>query len=355
MAADELRAWAGVEAATVVPALVLEVDGARVELALETADASLEAGQAGLEVLRLQVVAAAPLPRRGALAFTDTPRGRAHRVARGHGRRGGRGGARGVRRAGDESERRAAPVSTGCRREPARRARDAGVLRTGLDRRRRVPGRRPVSPGLVGGDRLVGLLGEGGWSFLLLGLLLAVAFGAWHALMPGHGKTLMAGAMIGSRGGIRQAAAAAAAVAGMHSASVLALGVAVLALEATFRPETLYPWLTVVSGVAAIAVGRFPRATAVARVAACPVARDRRRPRARARPRARLPIDADGRLGLRGVGALALAGGIVPAPSALLVLLAAIQLHRTRGGGRDGRARSASDWRWRCWRSAPGR
>jgi len=331
-AADELGAWAGAEAATILPSLVLEVDGARVELALETSDAALEAGQAGLEVLRLQVVAAAPLPRRGALAFTDTLED-------------GRIGWREVTAAGvdgvalEGSDVPATSPSEGLRRYPQGAAEsplDVRAMRASFAPGSTVadasPGAVPSLPGLVGGDRLVGLLGERGWPFLLLGLLLAVAFGAWHALMPGHGKTLMAASMIGSRGGIRQAAAAAAAVAGMHSASVLALGLAVLALEATFRPETLYPWLTVVSGVTAIAVGAS-------------LVRRRWRAWRHARSHATddghvhmhdhehgLPIDADGRLGLRGVGALALAGGIVPAPSALLVLLAAIQLHRTAAG-----------------------
>ena len=188
------------------------------------------------------------------------------------------------------------------------------------------PGVLPSVPGLPGADRLVGLLDRSGWSFLAFGLLLAVVFGAWHALLPGHGKTLVAGAMLGSRGGLRQAAAAATAVAAMHSASVLALGVAVLALEATFRPETLYPWLTVISGVVAVGIG---------------LSLGRRRWRAWRHAREHrgghghdhaLPVGEDGRLGLRGIGALALAGGIVPAPSALLVLLAAIQLHRTAAG-----------------------
>jgi len=102
----------------------------------------------------------------------------------------------------------------------------------------------------------------------------------------------------------------------------------VLALEATFRPETLYPWLTVISGVVAVGIG---------------LSLGRRRWRAWRHTREHrgdhghdhghaLPLGEDGRLGLRGIGALALAGGIVPAPSALLVLLAAIQLHRTAAG-----------------------
>ena len=78
--------------------------------------------------------------------------------------------------------------------------------------------------------------------------MLAVAFGAWHALLPGHGKTLMAAYMVGSEAKVRQAVAVGTAVAVMHTASVLALGLLVLTLEQTFRPESLYPWLGLVSG-----------------------------------------------------------------------------------------------------------
>ena len=328
VSAEELQAWADGQAGVIAPALVLEVDGTRVPLTVETASAASALGQAGLSVLRLEVVAASPLPRRGALAFTDTLDD-------------GRIGWREVTATGVDGvalEGSDVPVispSEGLRRYPEDAAAsplDVRSMRGGFAPGAGVtgtsPGLLPSVPGLPGADRLVGLLDRSGWSFLALGLLLALAFGAWHALMPGHGKTLMAGAMLGSRGGLRQAAVAATAVAAMHSASVLALGVAVLALEATFRPETLYPWLTVISGVVAVGIG---------------LSLGRRRWRAWRHTREHrgdhghdhghaLPLGEDGRLGLRGIGALALAGGIVPAPSALLVLLAAIQLHRTAAG-----------------------
>ena len=327
--AEELQAWADGQAGAIVPSLVLEVDGTRIPLAVGTTTATSTQGQAGLSVVRLEVVAAASLPRRGALAFTDTLDD-------------GRIGWREVTAAGVDGvalEGSDVPVtspSAGLRRYPEDAAASPldvrsmrGSFAPGAGVADTSPGVLPSVPGLPGADRLVGLLDRSGWSFLAFGLLLAVVFGAWHALLPGHGKTLVAGAMLGSRGGLRQAAAAATAVAAMHSASVLALGIAVLALEATFRPETLYPWLTVISGVVAVGIG---------------LSLGRRRWRAWRHAREHrghdhdhdhehaLPVGEDGRLGLRGIGALALAGGIVPAPSALLVLVAAIQLHRTAAG-----------------------
>ena len=95
------------------------------------------------------------------------------------------------------------------------------------------------------------LVDNHGIVLVLLGFALAVAFGAWHALLPGHGKTLMAAYMVGSQTKVRQAVAVGSAVAVMHTASVLGLGLLVITLEQTFRPESLYPWLGLLSGVVA--------------------------------------------------------------------------------------------------------
>jgi len=41
---------------------------------------------------------------------------------------------------------------------------------------------------------------------LLLGLLFAAALGAFHALSPGHGKTIVGAYLVGSRGTAKHAA-----------------------------------------------------------------------------------------------------------------------------------------------------
>jgi ABC-type nickel/cobalt efflux system permease component RcnA len=171
-----------------------------------------------------------------------------------------------------------------------------------------------------------GVLARRGLPLVLLGLVLAFGFGAWHALLPGHGKTLMAGAMVGSGARPRQALGVATAVASMHSAAVIALGLAVVGLQQTFRPEVLYPWLGTLSGVAAVALGGHLLWTRSSDW------RHRRRhahghDHAHAHDRV-LVLRPDGRLSRRGILTLAFAGGILPAPSALLAMLAAIQAHR---------------------------
>ena len=107
----------------------------------------------------------------------------------------------------------------------------------------------------MGAGRFAALIGQEGLVLMLLGMVAAVVFGAWHALLPGHGKTLMAAAMVGSGAPARQAIVAGVSVAAMHTVSVIALGLVVFGLEHAFRPEAVYPWLRLTSGVAALGLG----------------------------------------------------------------------------------------------------
>ena len=79
----------------------------------------------------------------------------------------------------------------------------------------------------VTGGAFAGLVGRTG-PFMLVALLLAFGFAALHALGPGHGKTLMAAYLVGAGGSARHAIAVGGSVAGMHTASVVALGFVVL-------------------------------------------------------------------------------------------------------------------------------
>src|SRR5207248_1697876 len=65
---------------------------------------------------------------------------------------------------------------------------------------------------------------------LAVSLLLAFAFGALHALGPGHGKTITAAYLVGHEARVRPAVVAGVAVSFMHTFSVLALGLVALAL-----------------------------------------------------------------------------------------------------------------------------
>ena len=339
----ELAAWAEREASELSDDLQLEIGGSRIPWSGQTARASLAPGQAGLDTLRLDVTFTGRAPdAAGSVEFVDQTDD-------------GRVGWREVTLAGDDgvavSEASVPSVSV----SDELRAYPNDLLSSPLDVTSASAAFGPGTAAAGGSSGaadttarpgvepswLAGVLANHGAPLVVLGLLLSFAVGAWHALLPGHGKTLMAAAMVGSDAKTRQATAIAAAVALMHTASVLTLGLGVLALERTFRPEVLYPWLGVASGLAALAVGAY---LLRARWGAWRHRRAHASTDAHGRDYEHGSkhehehrhdhgiIDNAGRLTRRGVTALAFAGGILPAPSALLVMLGAIQAHRVAYG-----------------------
>jgi len=175
-----------------------------------------------------------------------------------------------------------------------------------------------------------------GPSFALVAIALALLLGALHALAPGHGKTVMAAYLLGLRGSLRQALLVGTTVTATHTAGVLALGV-VLSASTAFAPERLYPWLGLASGLLLTAIG----VTLLRRTMHTHHQRSHPHPDADAGHRhqgtdhAPSPIAAHsaagavGRpLGWRSLVSMGFAGGLVPSPSALVVLLGAIALGR---------------------------
>ena len=144
---------------------------------------------------------------------------------------------------------------------------------------------------------------------IVLSLLLAAFWGAAHALTPGHGKAIVAGYLVGSRGRPRHAVALGLIVTATHTIGVFALGLVTLALSAFLVPEQLYPWLTLASGLLVVAVGAS-------------VLRSRLRPKRHHHHHHQHGHD------LRGLLGIGVAAGLLPCPSALVVLLSAIALHR---------------------------
>ena len=90
---------------------------------------------------------------------------------------------------------------------------------------------------------------------ILIAMLLAAGLGAAHALSPGHGKTVMAAYLVGSRGTATQAVGLGLTVTVSHTLGVLALGVVSLSAASFIPPERLYPILGVVSGAIVVAIG----------------------------------------------------------------------------------------------------
>ena len=172
---------------------------------------------------------------------------------------------------------------------------------------------------LTASHRLTPLVGA-------LAVLLALALGAGHAVLPGHGKTAIAIALAGRAGRIRDAALIAGTVTFTHTGGVLALGLLLTSATAV-AGETVLGWLGVASGVLLTGVG-----------AAMLVAGRRRHHDHQQHHHHHDHHDhhdhddhgahgrRPGRLTLIGIG---LAGGLVPSPSALIILLGAVGLGRT--------------------------
>ena len=106
-------------------------------------------------------------------------------------------------------------------------------------------------------DGFAGVLEDAAAGHGVLALLLLAAFGwgALHALSPGHGKAMVAAYLVGARGTARDALALGATVTVTHTIGVFALGLVALSLSAYVLPEVLYPWLNLVAGLMVVVVG----------------------------------------------------------------------------------------------------
>jgi len=185
---------------------------------------------------------------------------------------------------------------------------------------------RPGLEGLATGvSDLVRAGSRGDLAATLLAVLAAIGLGAFHALTPGHGKTVMAAYLVGTRGSARQALGLGAAVAVSHTLGVLLLALLILGASSAVAPERFYPYLSAASALIVLAIGLWLLQGAL---------RSRAHERAHARGHEHGHSHDHGREGLpaavgwRSLVALGVSGGIVPSASALLLLLAAVSLRR---------------------------
>src|SRR5271163_3311377 len=91
--------------------------------------------------------------------------------------------------------------------------------------------------------------------FMAMAALIAAVLGGFHALEPGHGKTLVAAYLVGSHGKARHAVLLGAIVTASHTISVYALGIITLYASQWILPERLYPWLGIGSGLLVAGLG----------------------------------------------------------------------------------------------------
>lgn len=387
----EAEAYASATAQRLRDGMDLRIEGEAVELTVAEAIARFPEGQGGLSLVRVEVTYKGTLPggwQRGVvLSYED--RNDLQRI----------GWREVVVRAGPgvvltASDAPSASPTDGLRAYPQdglRSPPDVRTVRARLEAGTGAP--LPESPAAtaeaVRGNpdatlgRFADLVAheELGWSTIALAVAAAVGFGAIHALSPGHGKTVVAAYLVGSRGTWRHAVFLAAVVTVTHTSSVYALGFVSLYLSEYVLAESLYPWLGVASGALVLGMGivllvtrlrasgmvgsvrhavRFPMwraALAAERGAlAIPLERISVRDQTQHQPHDdpdhdhahvhghdahshgfgphthRIPGQDGERVTLRSLLGLGVFGGMIPCPSAIVVMLSAISLHRVGFG-----------------------
>ena len=184
---------------------------------------------------------------------------------------------------------------------------------------------------------------------VLLSLLAAGALGAGHALTPGHGKTLMAAYLVGTRGSARHAIGLGAAVSVSHTVGILVLAGAVLAATDVVAPDVIVRGAPLVAAISIVVIGGWMLLGEVRRRRNATGSdhdhghsHDHDRAHDHASGQAH-PHDAHGHrhphpdmpassITWRSLFVLGLAGGLIPSTSALLILLGAIAAGRPAFG-----------------------
>jgi ABC-type nickel/cobalt efflux system permease component RcnA len=175
--------------------------------------------------------------------------------------------------------------------------------------------------------------------FLFTAAIIAIGLGGLHALEPGHGKTIVAAYLVGSRGTSRHAVLLGMIVTASHTASVFALGAITLYASRYIVPEQLYPWLGALSGITISGLGCYMLLRRLSGTAA-----DHSHVSGEAHGHWmfwRRAADGETKgnplpssmtsaqtVSLTQLLTLGITGGIIPCPAALIVLLSAFALHR---------------------------
>jgi ABC-type nickel/cobalt efflux system permease component RcnA len=106
-------------------------------------------------------------------------------------------------------------------------------------------------------ERLKDLINNPRWSVRAMAMALLIAFvlGAAHALTPGHGKAIVAAYLVGTKGRVWDAIFLGGIVTITHTFSVFMLGLGMLYASQYVVPQTLFPWLMVLSGALVAGMG----------------------------------------------------------------------------------------------------
>jgi ABC-type nickel/cobalt efflux system permease component RcnA len=233
-------------------------------------------------------------------------------------------------------------------------------------------GKSPLADRNDAFTRLI-LLEEINFSTVLLAIVISFIWGAMHAMTPGHGKTVVGAYLVGSRGTLKHAVYLGLTTTITHTLGVFAFGLITLFAAKFILPEQLYPWMSLLSGLFVIGIGfkllvsRFrssginllaPKTIPVRQLTYAVETGDMHRyvlssahdhihahghshshgdhehhPDHNHADHSHLPPGMDGSpVTWRSLLALGVSGGLLPCPSALVVLLGAIALNRVGFG-----------------------
>jgi ABC-type nickel/cobalt efflux system permease component RcnA len=209
---------------------------------------------------------------------------------------------------------------------------------------------QPAAAGtVVRGDFLSRLLHRGdiGLGLTLLGMAVAFGLGCMHALSPGHGKTIVAAYLVGSRGTFKHAIFLGGMVTFTHTISVFFLGLTTLFLSQYVLPEKIFPVLGAISGLSIVWIGGMMLYKRARRLRPPHHDHDHDHdyhhhehdhnhshdhehgPHTHTHTHTHVP---EGDITLGSLIALGASGGLVPCPSALVLLLSSIALGRVSLG-----------------------
>lgn len=314
--ASQLQRWANQESSLVTSGLRITVDAAPQPLVTRDARAQLRAGAGGLPTLYWTATFVVPVAR-----------GEAHRVEISD-------GVYADRRIGwkdvvvapqtDPTARltRYPAASIGSPRHNDSASFAIGSSGAATNVRVSADDSAAVGPTFVRGGMLADLFSQSGRPAWLIAFTVLFAFGlgALHGLEPGHGKALLAFTLVGARATTAQAGILAAALTFAHTIAVLLLGLG-LFFFADFASESVFGWITLLSGVAVAIVGARALNNAIAHASP-----DHTHAESGLAPENGRPLK------LWSAIVAAMSGGIAPCPAAIVVLLAALRLHRVGEG-----------------------
>jgi len=158
-------------------------------------------------------------------------------------------------------------------------------------------------------------------TLLLSGTLLYLAssfiLGVLHAVEPGHGKTIVAAYLVGSKGKPKHAIALGAIVTFTHTIGVIFLAVLAFLLAREIDVESLHPFLELGAAVIVLGVGAWMLRRSLKK--------------SHNHSHSHLPTHKTG-VNWKDLIFLGISGGIVPCPAALAVLLTSITTGNPQSG-----------------------